>query len=169
MKFPDGFYKEGVLSITKLFKDKTGKAKNSDETFYAGIFDDEECTKLSENVAQNIIPLNLNGSSSVTAQIKVSIAQGTSKTFYVTEVDKDGKPIENMFVDRNGDGVINASDKYIYKKPAADVLMGLTSKFTYKNWDLSFALRASLNNYVYNDVLASNCLLYTSPSPRDTR
>lgn len=60
-----------------------------------------------------------------------------------------------MFVDRNGDGVINASDKYIYKKPAADVLMGLTSKFTYKNWDLSFALRASLNNYVYNDVLAS--------------
>ena len=93
MKFPDGFYKEGVLSITKLFKDKTGKAKNSDETFYAGIFDDEECTKLSENVAQNIIPLNLNGSSSVTAQIKVSIAQGTSKTFYVTEVDKDGKPI----------------------------------------------------------------------------
>lgn len=33
--------------------------------------------------------------------------------------------------------------------------MGLTSKFTYKNWDLSFALRASLNNYVYNDVLAS--------------
>lgn len=72
MKFPDGFYKEGVLSITKLFKDKTGKAKNSDETFYAGIFDDEECTKLSENVAQNIIPLNLNGSSSVTAQIKVS-------------------------------------------------------------------------------------------------
>ena len=93
MKFPDGFYKEGVLSITKLFKDKTGKAKNSDETFYAGIFDDEECTKLSENVDQNIIPLNLNGSSSVTAQIKVSIAQGTSKTFYVTEVDKDGKPI----------------------------------------------------------------------------
>ena len=93
MKFPDGFYKEGVLSITKLFKDKAGKAKNSDDTFYAGIFDDEECTKLSENVAQNIIPLNLNGSSSVTAQIKVSIAQGTSKTFYVTEVDKDGKPI----------------------------------------------------------------------------
>ena len=67
MKFPDGFYKEGVLSITKLFKDSTGKAKNSDETFYAGIFDDEECTKLSENVSQNIIPLNLNGSSSVTA------------------------------------------------------------------------------------------------------
>ena len=93
MKFPDGFYKEGVLSITKLFKDSTGKAKNSDETFYAGIFDDEECTKLSENVAQNIIPLNLNGSSSVTAQIKVAIAQGTSQTFYVTEVDKDGNPV----------------------------------------------------------------------------
>lgn len=34
---------------------------------------------------------------------------------YQQVYDKDGKPIENMFVDRNGDGVINASDKYIYK------------------------------------------------------
>ena len=35
---------------------------------------------------------------------------------YQQVYDKDGKPIENTFVDRNGDGVINASDKYIYKK-----------------------------------------------------
>ena len=32
--------------------------------------------------------------------------------------------------------------------------MGFTSKMTYKNWDFSFALRASLNNYVYYDFLA---------------
>lgn len=62
-------------------------------------------------------------------------------SFYVYQqvYDKDGKPIENTFVDRNGDGIINASDKYIYKKPAGDVLMGLTSKMIWKQWDFSFS------------------------------
>jgi iron complex outermembrane receptor protein len=32
--------------------------------------------------------------------------------------------------------------------------MGLSSKLTYKHVDLSFTLRASLGNYVYNDVAA---------------
>ena len=84
-------------------------------------------------------------------------------SFYVYQqvYDKDGKPIENTFVDRNGDGIINASDKYIYKKPAGDVLMGLTSKMIWKQWDFSFSLRASLNNYVYNDVLAANASMGT--------
>ncbi len=81
-----------------------------------------------------------------------------TSSFYVYQqvYDEEGNPIENLFVDRNNDGLINDADRYIYKKPAADVLMGLTSKFVYKNWDLSFSLRASLNNYVYNNVLATN-------------
>lgn len=79
-----------------------------------------------------------------------------ASSYYVYQqvYDKAGRPIENEFVDRDGNGIINASDKYMYKKPAADVLMGLTSKMTWKDWDFSFSLRASLNNYVYNDVLA---------------
>lgn len=80
-----------------------------------------------------------------------------ASSFYVYQqvYDENGKPIENTFVDRNHDGMINDSDRYIYKKPSADVLMGLTSKMTYKNWDFSFAFRASIGNYVYNDVLAN--------------
>ena len=80
-----------------------------------------------------------------------------ASSFYVYQqvYDENGMPVENTFVDRNGDGMINDSDRYIYKKPSADVLMGLTSKMTYKNWDFSFALRASIGNYVYNDVLAN--------------
>lgn len=80
-----------------------------------------------------------------------------ANAFYVYQqvYDENGKPIENMFVDRNGDGKINSADKYIYKKPAADVLMGLTSKMLYKDWDFSFSLRASLNNYVYYDFLSN--------------
>jgi iron complex outermembrane receptor protein len=87
-----------------------------------------------------------------------------TNAFYVYQqvYDKNGQPIENMFVDRDGDGTINASDRYMYKKPSADVLMGLTSKFLYKNFDLSFSLRASLNNYVYYDFLSNKANVSTS-------
>ena len=78
-------------------------------------------------------------------------------SFYVYQqvYDGNGKPLEGVFVDRNGDGTINADDKYIYKHAAGDVLMGMTNKLIWKQWDFSFTLRASLNNYVYNDFLAN--------------
>lgn len=81
-----------------------------------------------------------------------------ASSFFVYQqvYDEDGNPIENLFVDRNSDGVINDSDKYMYKSPNADVLLGLNSKVTYKAWDFGFSMRASLNNYVYNDVLSDN-------------
>ena len=75
---------------------------------------------------------------------------------YMQVYDKDGKPIEGMYVDRNGDGKINASDRYFYKSPAAPVNMGFTTKFLYKNWDLSAAFHASIGNYVYYDYLSNN-------------
>ncbi len=85
-------------------------------------------------------------------------------SFYVYQqvYDEAGKPIEGLYVDRNGDGQINDDDRYYYKSPAADVIMGLTSKFLYKNWDLSFSLRASLGNYVYYYNLANKALVSES-------
>ncbi len=87
-----------------------------------------------------------------------------SNSFYVYQqvYDEAGKPIENTFVDRNGDGIISDRDRYFYKDPWADVTMGLSSKMIYKAWDFSFTLRASLNNYVYNDVQSNNCNLNPS-------
>ena len=62
-------------------------------------------------------------------------------------------PIEGQVVDRNADGVISEADKYFYKSPWAPWTMGLSSRLEYKNWDLGFSLRASLGNYVFNDVM----------------
>ncbi|MEL5894910.1 TonB-dependent receptor [Bacteroides sp. GD17] len=73
---------------------------------------------------------------------------------YQQVYDKNGQPIEGQFVDRNGDGIINSADRYFYKKADPDVMMGMTSKLIYKNWDFSFSLRASLGNYAYNGVEA---------------
>jgi iron complex outermembrane receptor protein len=79
-------------------------------------------------------------------------------SFYIYEqvYDNAGKPIEGLYVDRNGDGKISELDKYQYHKPAPDVFMGINSRFSYKNWDLSFSGRVSLGNYVYNNVNSGN-------------
>ncbi|MDH3323922.1 MAG: TonB-dependent receptor, partial [Flavobacteriaceae bacterium] len=69
--------------------------------------------------------------------------------------DSAGNPIEGAYVDINNDGIVNTSDRYIYKKPSADVLMGFQSNMNYKNFDFSFNLRASIGNYNYNNVNSS--------------
>ena len=76
-------------------------------------------------------------------------------SFYVYQqvYDANGMPIENCVVDRNGDGVITPDDRYLYKSPTPPVTMGFASRLEYKNFDFSFSLRASFNNYVFNDVL----------------
>ena len=82
-------------------------------------------------------------------------------SFYVYQqvYDENGKPIEGLFVDRNGDGKIDNDDRYCYKSPAPDVIMGFTTKFIYKNWDFSAAFHASIGNYVYYDFLNSKAEL----------
>lgn len=66
--------------------------------------------------------------------------------------DTTGMPIEGAYVDINQDGIVNSSDRYIYKKPNADVNMGFQTSFTYKKVDFGFNLRANIGNYMYNNV-----------------
>lgn len=90
-------------------------------------------------------------------QIQANKVGESVNSFFVYQqvYDETGKPIEGLYVDRNSDGQINESDKYFYKKPSADVIMGFTNKFLYKNWDLSASFHASLGNYVYYDHLSN--------------
>jgi TonB-linked SusC/RagA family outer membrane protein len=91
------------------------------------------------------------------------VGEAANSFFVYQQVyDANGKPIEGMYVDRNADGVINESDRYFYKKPAADVIMGFTTKFIYKNWDLSAAFHASLGNYVYYNFLSDKAAISAS-------
>ena len=79
-----------------------------------------------------------------------------SSSYYVYEqvYNTNKKPIEGLFVDRSGDGIINEADKYFYHNPNADFLMGLSSKLIVKRFDLGVSLRASIGNYNYNSVEA---------------
>ena len=69
--------------------------------------------------------------------------------------DTNGNPIEGAYVDLNGDGILNQQDRYLKEDPQGNVTFGFQSNFNYKNFDLAFNLRASVGNYVYNNVNSS--------------
>lgn len=125
-------------------------------------YNKNEITKLTTGDSENYYVAagdNIGGGRDMKAMAHAVGHPASSFYVYQQVYDENGKPIENEFVDRNGDGTINGDDRYFYKRPTADVLMGLTSRLSYKSWDFSFSLRASLNNYVYNSVEAggSDC------------
>lgn len=93
VKKPDGFYVEGNLTITKKLIGADGNAKKGNETFYAGIFADENHTTLSDKVSQNIVPLKLNDTSEVSSVIKVGLEDNETTTLYIAETDVNGKPV----------------------------------------------------------------------------
>jgi iron complex outermembrane receptor protein len=59
--------------------------------------------------------------------------------------------LADIYVDTNNDGMVNDLDKRTIDKPAPDFIFGLTSAMSYKGFDLSFTLRGSLGNSVYNN------------------
>jgi iron complex outermembrane receptor protein len=69
--------------------------------------------------------------------------------------DANGKPIENMFEDLDRDGSITDKDLYRYKSANPDVFLGFNGNVTYKKWNGGFVMRASLGNYMYNNVYSS--------------
>ena len=76
-----------------------------------------------------------------------------------------GAPIENLFEDLNRDGQITAADRYLYKKPAADILFGINTQVTYKKWNVSLAAHGSIGNYLYNQFNSNNGVLRALKNP----
>lgn len=122
---------------------------------YNVTWNDNKITELT--TGSDVITTGNDISAGLSNKVQVNKVGCPANSFYVYQqvYDADGNPIEGEFVDRNGDGTINPDDKYVYKKPTADVTMGMTNKFIYKNWDFSFTLRASFNNYLYYDFLSN--------------
>jgi len=84
-----------------------------------------------------------------------------ANAFYVYEqvYDKEGNPIEGEYVDRNGNGTIDANDRYFYHKPSADITLGLNTSLKYKNWTLAASAHGSMGNWVYDNVSSDGELL----------
>ena len=84
-----------------------------------------------------------------------------TNSFYVYQqiYNEDGKPIEGLYVDRNEDGVVNESDKYVYKKAAPDVTVGFNTQLSWKDLTLAVSAHANIGNYVYDNISSNGELL----------
>lgn len=82
-------------------------------------------------------------------------------TYFLYEqvYDEYGMPIEGCYVDQNGDGTIDDNDRVMRHSKDPKVTMSWNNTFSYKNWDLGFQIRASIGNYVYNDVASTHSTL----------
>ncbi len=124
---------------------------------YNMTYNKNEITELIGGDDNYFVPTGgIGGGTGVYAQAH-TVGQPMSAFYVYQQVyDSNGKPLEGVVVDRNGDGVITEADKYYYKSPMAPVTMGLSSRLEYKNWDFGFTLRASFDNYVFNNLMSGN-------------
>lgn len=116
----------------------------------------------------------LNTIDSETYGVMIGPVSGTGKTvqihsvgyapysFYLAEqaYDESGKAIEGKYV--QADGSIGSNDTYRRKihNPTPSVYLGLSSKWTYKNWDLGFNAHAAFGSYIYNYVAANDYMAH---------
>ncbi len=131
--------------------------RNKDLTWDANFnftYNESEITNLSKVRDPNAIGNLVGGiSGGVGNTIQIHTVGYAPYSFYVYKqvYDQNGKPIEGLYVDMNKDGASNDNDKYRYKNPQPKYYMGLGSQVTYKKWTFSFAARASIDNYMYNN------------------
>ncbi len=117
----------------------------------------------------------LQGGVGIGAFIQVLSPGVPVNSFYVFEhIREDGRPIyrdvngdrvdglpngviddQDLYVDRNDDGIINQEDLRPFHDPAPKWILGHSSYLAYGNWDLGFTLRSYLGNYVYNNTAAA--------------
>ncbi len=126
------------------------EAVNWNLNFNATVFQ-REITKLNSDF---IIVGDLIAGTGTQGQVHQVGFAPNSFLLYKQLFDTAGKPIENAYSDINNDGVINSSDKYVYRNPDPKATFGFASTLNYKNLDFSFNLRASVGNRVFNAVNA---------------
>lgn len=95
--------------------------------------------------------------------LQVHMVGETPNTFYLLKqaYGEDGKPLDGKYIAK--DGTITSSEedanKYVTGKSSkAPYYCGLSTRLSYKNWDLGINGHGSFGAYVYNYVAASNSL-----------
>ena len=116
-----------------------------------------EITELTTGASQ-LKTGGISGGNGNTVQIHAEGHPASSFYLFQQVYDESGAPLEGVYVDQIGDGQIDDSDKIINKSPDPKVTMTFGSQFRYKKWDLGFNIRASIGNYVYNNVLSTKAV-----------
>lgn len=136
-----------------------------------------EITKLTALDDPNFIGVETGGiGGGVGNNVQIHTVGYPRNTYYLAEqvYDDKGNPVDNLFVDRNGDGTVTSggqSDKYRVESPDPDWLIGFNSMFRYKKFDFGFNGRISIGNFVYNNVQSGTAYadMYTSVGSLNNR
>ena len=76
---------------------------------------------------------------------------------YRQKYDSKGNPIQNEFVDLDGDGVITEGDRYMTgKSPAPSFYFGVNMKLSWRDWDFGLNGHGEAGNWVFNDFASAN-------------
>lgn len=125
-------------------------------------YNKNEVTKLTKVETPSYLGVFVGGISGAVGNTIQIISVGYPiNSFFVTKqvYDRNGKPIEGLYVDLSGKGTSVAADdntnKYRFEKAAPDMVLGLSSRLNYRNWDFAFSARANIGNYVFNNNISS--------------
>jgi iron complex outermembrane receptor protein len=113
-------------------------------------------TKVPNPNYQGVAAGGISGGVGNTVQIH-TVGYPTYSYFVYKQVyDENGKPVEGLYADLNGDGRVTPDDRYRYKQADPRRYLGITSQLVVKDFSLSFVLRGNFDNYVYNNIISNN-------------
>ncbi len=115
----------------------------------------ENLTKVDDPNYQGVWVGGISGGTGNTMQIH-SVGYSPFSFFAYRQVyDGNGNPLEDVYEDRDGNGIINENDRYRYQSPEPRVFLGFNSQFAYDKLSFGFSLRANLGNYMYNNIVSN--------------
>ncbi len=150
---------EFALSM-KVFEPRPGRM-NWDASFTASHNSNELVAINPSKSVARILTGNISGGVGNLVQVLQPGAPINSFFVFEQRYDAQGKPVydpatpTNMYVDQNGDGLINDGDRRPFHDPSPKWIFGHTSYLTYGKFDGGFTLRAYLGNWVYNNVAST--------------
>ncbi len=151
----------------------TVPAKGSDYTWELGFnvtYNDTKITNLLKVEDPNFKGIDVSGISGGTGNKIGKFAVGYAPyVYYVYKQVYDkvtGAPIEGLYEDINRDGVIDENDRYYYKKPAADFMIGFNTSLNYKKWNLGIIGHGMMDNYLYNNFNSNKATLRAMEDPQ---
>lgn len=135
----------------------TTPVRNANFTWDLGFnytYNKSKITNLLQNQDPNFKGIDVSGIGGGTGNNIGKFAVGYAPyifNVYKQIYDKTGRPIEGLYEDINRDGIVNDNDRYYYKKPAPDVLLGINTQVTYKQFSIGLSAHGYFGNYLYNN------------------
>lgn len=126
---------------------------------FNGTFQDTEFTRLNSTEDKNYYIETGTISKGTGGYLCRQMVGYAPYTYYVykQKYGEDGKPLQNEFVDLDGDGAITEGDRYMSGKSAAPKFYyGLSVKVSYRDWDFGFNGHGSAGTWVFNDFASAN-------------